>query len=42
MLATQLNSYVENNELDKNVVIKLTNFVTNSVQNKRWVETCRC
>lgn len=35
MLATQLNSFVESKELDKNVVVKLTNFVTNSVQNKK-------
>lgn len=35
MLATQLNPFVERNELDKNVVVKLTNFVINSVQNKK-------
>jgi hypothetical protein len=35
MLATQLNHFVENHELDKNVLIKLTNYVTNSVQNRK-------
>lgn len=35
MLATQLNSFVENDSLRKNVVIKLTSFVTNTVQNKK-------
>lgn len=35
MLATQLNHYVENKELEKNVVIKLTQFVTNAVQGRR-------
>lgn len=35
MLATQLNNLVEDKSLDKNVVIKLTNFVTNSVQNRK-------
>lgn len=35
MLATQLNNFVEDESLHKNVVIKLTNFVTNTVQNKK-------
>jgi len=35
MLATQLNSFVESGELDKLVLIKLTNYVTNSVQNRK-------
>jgi hypothetical protein len=35
MLATQLNDFVEDNELDKNVVIKLTSFVTNSINNRK-------
>lgn len=37
MLATQLNSFVEDKSLDKNVVIKLTQFVTNAVQGRKWV-----
>ena len=37
MLATQLNGHVDNKELDKNVVIKLTSFVTNAVQGRKWV-----
>ncbi|TXT13513.1 hypothetical protein VHUM_00880 [Vanrija humicola] len=37
MLATQLNNLVEDKSLDKNVVIKLTNFVTNSVQNRKLI-----
>jgi replication factor A1 len=35
MLATQLNSYVDDKSLDKNVVIKLTQFVTNAVQGRK-------
>lgn len=35
MLATQLNNYVDNKELDKMVLIKLTNYVTNAVQNRK-------
>jgi len=35
MLATQLNVHVDNKELDKNVVIKLTEFVTNAVQGRK-------
>jgi replication factor A1 len=35
MLATQLNNLVEGGELDKNVVIKLTNYVTNEVQKRK-------
>lgn len=37
MLATQLNSFVEDKSLDKNVVIKLTQFVTNAVQGRKSV-----
>lgn len=35
MLATQLNVHVDNKELDKNVVIRLTEFVTNAVQGRK-------
>jgi replication factor A1 len=35
MLATQLNNLVEDDSLRKNVVIKLTQFVTNTVQSKK-------
>ena len=35
MLATQLNQLVDSNQLDKNVVVKLTGFVTNAVQGRR-------
>lgn len=35
MLATQLNHLVENDELEKNTVIKLTSFVINTVQNRK-------
>jgi replication factor A1 len=35
MLATQLNSYVDEKALDRNTVIKLTQFVTNSVQGRK-------
>ncbi|GMK57399.1 hypothetical protein CspeluHIS016_0402330 [Cutaneotrichosporon spelunceum] len=37
MLATQLNNLVEDESLKKNVVIKLTQFVTNTVQNKKLI-----
>jgi len=37
MLATQLNNYVEDKSLDKNVVIKLTQYVTNAVQGRKSV-----
>ena len=35
MLATQLNHFVESKQLDKNVVVKLTGFVTNAVQGRK-------
>jgi replication factor A1 len=35
MLATQLNSMVEDKSLDKNVVIKLVSYVTNAVQGRK-------
>ena len=35
MLATQLNEYVEDKRLDKHVVVKLTQFVTNAVQGRK-------
>lgn len=35
MLATQLNPLVEDKSLDKNVVIKLTQFVVNQVQGRK-------
>jgi len=35
MLATQLNHFVEDKQLDKNVVVKLTGFVTNAVQGRK-------
>lgn len=35
MLATQLNELVTNKDLDKNVVVKLTEFVTNAVQGRK-------
>lgn len=37
MLATQLNHFVEDKHLDKNVVVKLTGFVTNAVQGRKCV-----
>lgn len=37
MLATQLNHLVENDELEKNTVIKLTSFVINTVQQRKCV-----
>ncbi|KAK1925386.1 hypothetical protein DB88DRAFT_450919 [Papiliotrema laurentii] len=37
MLATQLNELVTNKDLDKNVVVKLTEFVTNAVQGRKLV-----
>lgn len=35
MLATQLNAYVDDKSLDRNTVIKLTQFVTNAVQGRK-------
>lgn len=35
MLATQLNHMVESKELDKNVVVKLSQYVTNAVQGRK-------
>jgi hypothetical protein len=35
MLATQLNHFVDGKQLDKNVVVKLTGFVTNAVQGRK-------
>ena len=35
MLATQLNDLVSDGTLDKNVVVKLTSFVTNAVQGRK-------
>ncbi|KAL7423241.1 Replication factor A protein 1 [Cryptotrichosporon argae] len=37
MLATQLNHHVDSGALDKNVIIKLTQFVTNTVQNRKLI-----
>jgi hypothetical protein len=37
MLATQENHHVENKTLDKNVLLKLTSFVTNAVQGRKYV-----
>ncbi|RSH89319.1 Replication factor A protein 1 [Saitozyma podzolica] len=37
MLATQLNDKVENKELDKHVVVKLTHFVLNAVQGRKLI-----
>ncbi|WWC62468.1 uncharacterized protein I303_105064 [Kwoniella dejecticola CBS 10117] len=37
MIATQLNNLVDSKELDKNVVIKLTGYVTNAVQGRKLV-----
>lgn len=37
MLATQLNDLVVDQKLDKNVVVKLTKFVTNAVQGRKSV-----
>lgn len=35
MLATQLNNMVEDKELDKNVVVRLSSYVTNAVQGRK-------
>ncbi|KAK8858497.1 hypothetical protein IAR55_002724 [Kwoniella newhampshirensis] len=37
MIATQLNHHVENKEIDKHVLIKLVNYVTNAVQGRKLV-----
>ncbi|WWC88776.1 uncharacterized protein L201_003689 [Kwoniella dendrophila CBS 6074] len=37
MIATQLNPMVESKEIDKNVLIKLTGYVTNAVQGRKLV-----
>ncbi|WRT67698.1 uncharacterized protein IL334_004670 [Kwoniella shivajii] len=37
MIATQLNHMVESKELDKNVLIKMTGYVTNAVQGRKLV-----
>ncbi|WVR06269.1 hypothetical protein IAU60_003299 [Kwoniella sp. DSM 27419] len=37
MIATQLNHLVESKQLDKNVLIKLTQYVTNAVQGRKLV-----